>query len=60
MTDFKLINLGIYHEHLKTQIETLTNERKLEKDPYKQWMIEEKKTLIINLLEDYDRLIMRQ
>lgn len=60
MNDFKLINLGVYYEHLRTKIDNLTDERKIEKDPYKQWIIEEKKTLIINLLEDYDNLIMKQ
>jgi hypothetical protein len=60
MEDFKLINLGVYYEHLKDKIENLYIERKEKKDPIEQYVIDEKIKLVNELLNDYDILIMKQ
>lgn len=58
--EIKMINLGVYYEHLKKEIETLLIQEKSEKDPYKRWNLSEQVKLVNKLLADYDTLIMNQ
>ena len=60
MEEFKLINLGVYYEHLRHKIELLYIERKEKRDPIEQYVIDEKIKLVNILLNDYDILIMNQ
>lgn len=60
MAEFKMINLGVYYEHLRTVITDIENKRKIEKDPYVKWNFAEQKKVAEKLLQDYDRLILKQ
>lgn len=60
MEDFKMINLGVYYEHLRNKIEELHIVRKSQKDPVEQYLTDEKIKLVNILLNDYDVLIMKQ
>lgn len=55
-----MINLGVYYEHLRTVITDIENKRKIEKDPYVKWNFAEQKKVAEKLLQDYDRLILKQ
>lgn len=60
MEEVKMINLGVYYEHLKGKIEELTIKMKKEKDPYAKWNLAEQKKLTQDLLSDYNKLILKQ
>jgi hypothetical protein len=60
MAEFKMINLGVYYEHLKETIEQLEADKKKKTDPYEQWNLAEQKKIVQKLLVDYQRLIVNQ
>lgn len=60
MEEFRAINLGVYFEHLKQTITELNEKMKKETDPYARWNVVEQKKLAEKLLQDYDRLILKQ
>lgn len=58
--DFKMINLGVYYEYLKSEIEELMIKRDKEKDPYEKYNLIEQIKLLNRLLSNYDNLMMKQ
>lgn len=52
-----MINLGIFYEHVKTQVEELIIKKSKEKDPIYQFALGEQISILHKMLNDYTRFM---
>ncbi len=56
----KLFNHGVFQQLLQEKIESVVQLRGLEKDPYKQWNLDDQVAILTNLLEEYKGTVSSQ